>query len=57
MPANYKPDPAAQAFKSWAQQKYTESGGDWTKLSAEDKKKFDATGRGKGESLFDTFKP
>jgi hypothetical protein len=56
MPANYKPDPAAQAFKTWAQQKYRESGGDWTKLSPEDQKKFMDAGRGKGQSLFESFK-
>jgi len=51
------PDPNALAFKTWAQQRYRETGGIWAKLPPEDQQRFANASRGKGQSSFESFKP
>jgi hypothetical protein len=57
MPTNVKPDPSIAAFKTWAQQRYRETGGDWSKLPPEDQQRFVNASRGKGKSMFESYKP
>jgi hypothetical protein len=57
MPKDYKPDASQEAFKTWAQQRYREAGGDWTKLPTEDQQRFNNAARGKGKSMFESYKP
>jgi len=45
------------AFKTWAKQRYHETGGDWSKLAPEDQQRFVSASRGKGKSFFESFKP
>jgi len=57
MPTNLKPDPSVAAFKTWAQQRYRETGGDWSKLPREDQQRFVNAARGKGKGMFESYKP
>lgn len=45
------------AFRSWAKQRYHETGGKWSKLSPEDQQRFVSASRGKGQPFFESFKP